>query len=304
MSDILLEEEKEDSRQYRFSLWWVEHRAGLKRIGIGIFIVVDVLLLAFVFWNLIDAYILKIDQEQQAVSSLTVANQTDLHGYTTSSAAQPLGIGDATVFSTATNKYDVYSELNNPNADWWAEFHYTFTDGATSTPDRTGFILPSEQKPVIEFAFASTASLSNPQLVLSTIAWHRVDHHQIPDYQKWSADRLGLDIQNPTYATDTSVATHTLYRSTFTVKNTTAFSFYQPVFYLLLKQGSRVVGVNRTTLATLTSGASQDVVVNWFGDVPTNGQIDVHPEINIFDPSAFKALIGVSPIDARVPSTP
>ena len=304
MPDILLEEEKEDSRHYRFSLWWVEHRAGLKKIGIGIFIAFDVLLLAFVFWNLIDAYVLKFDQEQQAVSSLTVANQNELHTYTTANAAQPLGLGDTTVFSTATNQYDAYAELSNPNADWWAEFHYTFSDGTTSTPDRMGFILPNEQKPVIEFAFASTLSFSSPRLLVSNVQWHRVDHHQIPDYQTWSADRLNLDIQNPTFSSDTSVATHTLYRSTFTVKNNSAFSFYQPVFYLLLKQGDRVVGVNRTTLASLESGASQDVVVNWFGDVPTSGQIDVHPEINIFDPSVYKALTGVTPIDARVPSTP
>ncbi len=304
MNDILLNEEKEDSRRYRFSLWWVEHRLQLKRNGIILFVVCDVLILLFVFWNLIDAYVLKYDAEQLAVTSLTQENQDALHAYTLARAAEPLTFTDASVFLSADSHYDLYAELTNPNADWWAEFQYTFTFAGGETVVRNGFILPNEQKPIMELAYPSKISIDTAQVVLQNVTWHRVDHHQVPDYKKWSTDRLSLEILNPLFTQDTTIATHTLSRTTFTVKNNSPFSFYQPVFSLLLMQGSRVVAVNRTSLASLDANSQQDVVVNWFGVVPSNAQVEVIPEINIFDSAVYKPLTGTSSIDARTQTTP
>ena len=304
MNDILLNEEKEDSRRYRFSLWWVEHRIQLKRNGIILFVVCDVLVLLFVFWNLIDAYALKYDAEQLAVTSLTQENQDALHAYTVARAAEPLTFIDASVFLSADNQYDFYTELTNPNADWWAEFQYTFTFSGGETSVKSGFILPNEQKPVVELAFASTTPVESAQLTIQNVTWHRVDHHLIADYKKWSTDRLRLEIQNPVFSQDTTIAAHTLSRSVFTVKNNSPYSYYRPVFYLLLKQGSRIAAVNRTSLASLDADSKQDVVVNWFGVVPSNATVEVIPEINIFDPGVYKPLTGTSPIDARTQTTP
>ncbi|MEK7452411.1 MAG: hypothetical protein AAB664_03660, partial [Patescibacteria group bacterium] len=129
--------------------------------------------------------------------------------------------------------------------------------------------------------------------------WYRVDHHQIADYKKWSEDRLNVEIKDPIFVQDELVNDVRISHSRFTVINHTAFSYSFPTFYVLLKRGNTVIGVNRTNLQALDSGAAQDVTLNWFGDVPEATQVEVIPELNLFDAQTYKGLIGAPSIDSR-----
>ncbi len=299
MNEILLEEEKEGANKYRFSLWWVEHRAVLKKIGIRSFMVVDALILLFVFWNLIDAFAIRYDKEQQAVSEVAVLNQEDLHAYTVSRVANALSVADTQVFSTGNSQYDLYTEVDNTNEDWWAEFNYKFVYDGGETKEVTGFILPSQKKSVAELAVQSDSVLQMAQFQLIAVSWHRVDHHLISDYKKWSFDRLNIEIKSPTFLQDTQIKDTTISRTTFTVVNHTAYSYFHPTFIVLLKRGSTVIGVNRTGLQSLDSGEAQDVALSWFGTVPGSAQVEVVPDMNLFDRNIYKALVGAPSIDTR-----
>ncbi|MCX6715278.1 MAG: hypothetical protein NTX72_05715 [Candidatus Uhrbacteria bacterium] len=294
-NNILLQEEKQDSKLYRRTLWWVEHREQLGKIGIILLIILDACLVLFVAWSLVDAFLISSGSEQRSVVDSVALNQDDLHAYTAARAATPLAVSDVQVFGSTNNKYDFYTQLENPNADWWAEFDYQFVFDGGSTVVKQGFILPGSKKPVAELAFSSTAGIVNVQFQFQKISWHRLDHHVISDYTKWSQDRLGLEILNPTVVQDATGP----FRTTFTVRNHTAYSYYNPTFYLLLKRGSAVIAVNKTTMQSLAPGEVQDVVVNWFGSVPSASQVDIIPDLNLFDPMLYKPLVGSPTIDTR-----
>lgn len=298
-NNLLLQEEKQDSKQYRRTLWWVEHRELLGNIGIALLAVFDACLIIFVGWNLIETFIVSAGPEQRALVESISNNQEDLHAYTTARAATEISISDTQIFSSGNNAYDFYTQIENPNTDWWAEFQYNFIFDSGSTSVKDGFILPGSTKPVVELAFTSAAGIGSAQLQLQSVSWHRIDHHTIPDYTKWSEDRLGLEITNPTISQETSADAHGLFRTTFTVRNNTAYNYYNPTFYLLLKRGASVTGVNKTVLQTLTVGETRDIVVNWFGTIPPASQIEVIPELNLFDPMLYKSLEGSQTIDTR-----
>jgi len=304
MNDILLEEEKEGAKKYRFSLWWVEHRELLKKIGIRSFIVLDALILLFVFWSLIDAFAIRYDAEQKAISEVVLTNQEDLHAYTASRTATPLSVAETQVFSTGNSQYDLYTEMNNANADWWAEFTYKFSYDGGETKETTGFILPTQKKSIAELAVQSNSAIGMAQFQLVSVSWHRVDHHQIADYTKWSSDRLNIEIKSPTFLQDTQIKDTTISRTTFTVVNHTAYSYFHPTFIVLLKRGTSVIGVNRTALQSLDSGEAQDVALSWFGVVPGSAEVQVIPDINLFDSGVYKALVGTPSIDTRNPTGP
>ena len=76
---LLLQEEKEFKRFYALSLWWVTHRAMLRRIGFVLFIVFDSLLLLFGGWHLMDAFAISYGAEQNAVMRMVALGQSDLH---------------------------------------------------------------------------------------------------------------------------------------------------------------------------------------------------------------------------------
>ena len=297
--EILLEEEKEFKRVYKLSLWWIEHRALLKKVGYGVFIVFDVLVLLFVFWVFLDTYAVSYDSEQSAIVRMVALGQEDLHAYTLANAAKPLRESIVRILPTGRNSYDFYTILTNPNDDWWAEFTYSFSSSLGKTSVERGFILPGEEKPVSIFSIESTTPITQATLEIVDIQWKRVDRHAIPDYQNWAEDRLSLEISDIVFEKDFQIDTESIGRTSFTVQNNSAYSYYEPRFYILLKRGAHVVGLNRTVLGSLDSGESQEVIMNWFGTIPSVNKVEVIPEVNIFDLNVYKPLIGESTIDTR-----
>jgi len=295
---FLKEEEKEDQRFYKLSSFWIENRETLKKIGYGVFIAFDAILLLTVIWAFVDGFIVSYPAESRAVAEVVAYGQQDLHAYTLANKAEDMDPGSATLISAGEGKYDFYAPLTNPNADWWAEFTYAFEwDGGTSEP-AAGFILPGEsEKPIVAFSAESEAAPRGVVLTLTNVVWHRVDHHLTGEYAEWAADRLAFTISDPTLGTaelDGGIG-----RVSFTVHNNTAYSYYEPRFIILLSRGSTVVGVNRATLSSLDSGDTEEVVVNWFGTVPSASKTEVIPEVNIFDLGAYKALEGETTTDTR-----
>ncbi|HBK34615.1 MAG: hypothetical protein UU08_C0004G0013 [Candidatus Uhrbacteria bacterium GW2011_GWE2_40_58] len=295
---LLLEQEKEYEREYRLSLWWVEHRVFLRRVGYGLFIAFDIFLLFFVVWSYLDAFVVSYDKEQYAVAEMVAYGQEDLHAYTTSEAAKNLETSSVRVFSLGDSKYDFYTTVINPNWDWWAEFDYRFASGDQEETG-TSFILPGEEKPVTALSVASSNPLHFAEVEIENIHWHRLDHLVVGNYPDWFEDRFRLVIEDEVFDPSFVLNEQTIGRISFTVTNEGAFSFYNPVFYVVLWRGTSVVGVTCTTLSSLEAGDSQEVVVNWFGLVPSTSKIEIIPEINIFDPDVYKSLEGKQSLDRQ-----
>lgn len=294
-----MEEGKESRRMYRLSLWWVEHRALLRRVGYAAFIAVDVLILLFAVYHLLDAFAFSHDQEERVVYQMVAQGQSDLRAYTLANDADDLERTQARVISIGGDRYDLYATLLNPNDDWWAEFSYTFNTDLGATESATGFILPSQEKPIVEFAFESTVPVTTAELVLDEVTWHRIDHHLIPQYETFASEHLNLVVENAQFTKEVNANNDVYGRSSFTVTNNTAYSYYEPTFYVLLKRGTSVVGVNRATLSELISGAKEDVTLNWFGTLPSVSEVEVVLELNIFDLDTYKPLEGESTRDTR-----
>ena len=297
--DLLLEEKKEDKRFFRLSFWWVEHRARLKRLGYLFFILIDACMLLFVFWNFLDAFALSSANEERTIAQMVAYGQSDLHAYTRANEASDLIEGRPQVFSTGNGRYDVYMTLQNPNRDWWAEFTYSFSTNDGQTESQKGFILPEQEKPLAVLGIESGTSLLSPSFSFETILWHRIDHHVIADYQTWAEDRLALTDADPQFSQETPVDGKTYGRTIFSLTNETAFSYYDVGLFVLLKRGSSVVGINRTSLSVLESGAKVDVTLNWFGTLPSVTQVEVIPELNVFDLDIYKPLSGETTRDTR-----
>ncbi len=301
-NDILLQAEAQDAKQYRKVLWWVEHRERLGRIGIILLLIFDVCLVLFVAWSLMDVFFLSSSSHRNALIESVTVNQEDLRAYSVARSAAPLEISATRVFAASSTARDFYVELANENTDWWAEFEYQFAYDGGSTPVRSGFILPGQDKPIAELAFTAPSSVSQAQFQITKMSWKRIDHHSIKDYKTWSEDRLRIEILNPTLSQDVALGSteaKNLFRTSFTAKNNSAFSYREPTFYVLLKRGGSVVGVNRTTIRSLAAGEEAEITVNWFGVIPSASQVEVIPELPIFNKEIYLDLVGSETLDVR-----
>ena len=296
---VLLEAEKEFQKRYRLSSWWIGHRDALKKILLVLFACADAAIVAFVGWTFVDAYLVSYADEQRATLELAAYGQSDLRAYSSATAAKDLSPGSAAALSSTEGKYDLYSVLTNPNDDWWAEFEYAFSSSAGETSFARGFVLPGEEKPIVSYAFASATMPKSIKVVLSDVVWHRVDHHETGDYDRWIADRVNFVVENAVFER-VDVDGKTVGRASFKVTNDSAYAYYEPSFTVTLLHGSSVVGVIGTSLSDIGAGETRDVVVNWTGPIPSNvGKVAVKVSVNPFDASAYKPLEGETAGDAR-----
>ncbi len=272
----------------------------LKKIGYGILIAFDCALLLFVIWTMLDSFAISYGSEQVAVANMVVVGQQDLHSYTVSSAAFPIEPTRVVALPIGNSRYDFYTKIINENKQWRADFTYKFVYGGGETEELQGYIHPNEAKPVSVLAQEISTAPGQAEFVITDVNWYRVNAHTIRDYDIWYGDRTNFEIETEGFEKDTRFEGETFGRTTFTIKNKSPFSYYNPRFHVLLKRGSAVVGVNRTTLTSLDSGKEEVVTINWFGTLPAVSSVEVIPEINFFDLDSYKPLVGESPIDTRL----
>lgn len=310
---VLLEAEKSYQKQYRQSRWWIEHRDGLRRAGVVAFIVVDALFVGFAGWAFVDAYLVRYADETRAVLELASYGQSDLHAFTTARAAKALKAVAPIATVSSAGKYDLYATVSNPNKDWWAEVTYSFASSAGTTAEARAYVLPESDAPLAAYAVPSVTSPRGLELNMTGVAWHRIDHHETGDPAAWIANRVSFEITNATFApiqldgtpaspsgaASASTSAAVVGRSSFTIRNASAYGYYDPALTVLLMRGSTIVGVTGTTLPSIEAGESQDVSVNWFGPIPNVTQVKVIAQVNPFDMASYKALAGETTEDTR-----
>jgi len=108
---VLLEAGKEYQKQYRLSSWWIEHRDGLKRLGLILFACVDGIFLLVAGWAFVDAYAVSYADEQRSVLEIVAYGQSDLRAYSVATAAEDLDLGGTTVVASSEGKYDLYATI-------------------------------------------------------------------------------------------------------------------------------------------------------------------------------------------------
>jgi hypothetical protein len=277
----------------RYGYWFVTHKIMLKRIGIGLIILFDVITIGWSAWGWFSSYVLEADSDQvAAMENATSVLGTAVHD----NAAKPFLVSNAQIFTIGGNA-DFSAEIKNPNANYRADFSYRFTSGGQATSERTGFVLPNDDKFITALGEKATGSQS-AVLEISKIVWQKVDRHQIPDYQKFSSERLnfnltdikfapldaGTSVSGAVGAADKSVPTG---KTTFTFFNNTGFGYKQIKFTILLFRGPDLVAVNSTILTDIIAGETRPVEVTWYQALQAISDTRVIPEVDILNDGVY-----------------
>ncbi|MFA6132219.1 MAG: hypothetical protein WC702_04155 [Patescibacteria group bacterium] len=292
---FLKPEEKQFQTFYKREVWWLEHEVLLKKIGLGLFMAFDAVLICFAGWLFLDAYVISRAEESQAVAALAVSGQTELRNFSLSVAADPLSVSEAVAVASGDDKnYDLYAKVTNNNSDWYATFKYAFKFQGGETAEAEGFVLPGESRPLITFKASGTRPAA-ADLVLRQIEWHRVDSRSVADYPAWLSEHA-IQINDQTFNRGDDVTSPTV---SFSVKNNTAYSYWQPSFLVMLWRGSTLGGLMRITTSGLASGEERTLSGRWIGAVPAVSQVEVVQETNFFDPQVYSSLKGIQSGDVR-----
>lgn len=271
--------------QLKLASWYVSHKLLLKKILIGFLIFLNVIFWGYGLYGLVNHYFIEGPELNQALRELT--RSVDLAAIRARVAPESLEIGTTNVLSAGKGRYDLSAKVSNPNPAWRAEFDYSFVADGKVEDARHGFILPNEEKDLINLGVESTARIRNASIEINNLIWQRINAHEISNYEIWRDERLNFIFENVKFTPSVISDKITISRVTFNAKNLTAFSFWDVGFYIFLYRGSSVAGINYVTLEEFVSGQTRPVEVSWFEPLPAVTQVKVVPDVDIFDSRVY-----------------
>jgi len=283
-------DEEMGERQISFRLWVINHYRGLKLTLTLTLVGIAAISWGYTLYGLADYWLITGPREQQALAEISA----DLLNPEMLAARHPqeLAVGEPVIFSAeggpasgGGGKYDLAVKIGNPNSNWYIEFDYQFEGLAKELPARRGFVLPGEEKYLMNLGVEASTLPAGGGVTFTNVKWRRIDTHEIPDYAKWSGDRLNFKISDKNFAL--SGGKLTFNQLDFKIKNMTAWSYWNLDLAVLLFRGSSLDGVNYISLDKFLSGAERDVSLSWkdSGLAPT--EIQIQPSVNIFDSSVY-----------------
>lgn len=274
-------------KKLNFGLWIAENRRKIMKIIIISLVAISAFFFIYSSYNYI-IYFISGDPNAQIISNnLTVSPRKVTEDLSVSSVRALANDG----------RYDLTVQISNPNAKFMANFDYCFKKGETDIVCGSSFILPGETKHVVELAQPYSGSISEISFSVSGIFWRRIDTRQIPDWAAFFGQRLDFAIFDLNYAPASvsglsdKVNLNTL---DFSIKNQTAYGYYEAPLDIFLYSGSEMIAVNRYILKNFLPGETRTVKLSWPGQFVSVNRTEVVPNVNIMDDSVYLKYQGIT----------
>ena len=174
--------------------------------------------------------------------------------------------------------------VKNSNVDFLVLFDYRFMIGGAPTPWRKGFLLPGEEKPMVEFGIENGALANSAVLDLQNLSWQRISSHQIKNLANFMAERLNFTTAE---VKTESGALANQDQLSFEFSNQSNFNYYQARFLILLDSNGNLSGVEQVVFDQFSAGEKKKVEMAIFNNHSVITSVSVRPDINIFDAGAY-----------------
>ncbi|MFH1287031.1 MAG: hypothetical protein ABII02_04780 [Candidatus Magasanikbacteria bacterium] len=272
--------------QLSTSTWFVKNRELLKRIGLGIIIAwcTVTVVYSMILWG---KYFIFDYQKDQALYRSQVLGFTNYESIHALYEAVPIETLRPQVFEAAPGKYDFVTDVINSNERWVAKITYKHVHSRGETQPEETILLPLTRRPVVSFGASVDGTPSGAQLLILDTTWFKINAHVVPAVGPYMAERLDFFTEFigffPARASEGS-SSHGI---DLDLINETAYSYWQPQFYIELFNNQRRVGVLPLIIEQFRAGDELGLGLRSLAPDLSVSEIAVHPIINVFDSSEF-----------------
>lgn len=271
------------TKQLEIGLWYIEHKRQLRLALIGFLILMSAVSWVYTIYGFAYYIARGMSEDDILTKQLAQVNGAS-HDYVVQIGATDLAIGSVEIIRSSDKKYDLFTKIKNDNQKWWAEFDYYFTAAGRQTQKTKGYILPEEIKYLAALAEDFSYAPADGRLVIENLSWHRINQHQIADWEAYRTSRLNIasaDIKFiPANASPLSEKLG-LNQLSFNALNRTAYNYWSVGFVILLYSGDQITAINHYTLNDFMSEQTRLVEISWPGDLGRADRAEIIPEINI-----------------------
>ncbi|MFA6594490.1 MAG: hypothetical protein WCT16_04540 [Candidatus Buchananbacteria bacterium] len=262
------------SQQLKWSYWYVTNKLFLRKALIVTLIVVAVLFWLYALYGLI-TYLLDFNRLNTEAASM-LHSPSAAQAILDQSQPQPLKFSEVMVLPATAGHYDLAVEVKNPNAGWLGLFDYRLSANGSTTPARSGFVLPGDDKYLIGIGSDS----AQVNFIAENFRWQKIEN-----FAALKKDRNRLVIENEQYLSP--VKTGEPSRISFDITNDSSYGFWQVNAAALLYSGGSLVAVNYATITRLESLETRTIEMNWSHSLPSIDSIQILPEVNYLDSNSI-----------------
>ncbi|MFA6228522.1 MAG: hypothetical protein WC668_05080 [Patescibacteria group bacterium] len=258
------------SKQLKWSYWYVTNKLFLRRSLIIFLIAVAVLFWLYALYGLI-TYLLDFNRLNTEAANM-LHSPSAAQVILDQSRPQPLKFSEVIVLPAASGHYDLAVEARNPNTDWLGLFDYRLNANGSTSPARSGFILPGADKYLI--GIGSDSAQAN--FTAENFRWQK-----IANFSALKNARDRFVIENEQYSPPAKLGEPS--RISFDITNDSSYGYWQVNAIALLYSRGSIVAVNYAAITRLESLETRTIEMNWAQDLPTIDSIQIIPEVNYLD---------------------
>lgn len=270
------------NRELEVSGWFLRHRLLLEHLGVGVLLVFCVVTMGYsvISWGFYLASGYFADQDNLSALRNSFENYTLLQP---NYRAQELEIKETSILPSAPGKYDFLTMIRNPNDRHTAEVTFHFIVDGQDLPTYTDTLLPGEERPVGSFGVALDQSPNMGQMVIDSVKWQRINPHQVPDVAAFINTRRDIIAEHVTFTSELEDGGIL----TFDLVNRSAYSYWQPILYVMLLNGGDPSGAVFVSVDKLRAFETRALTVRVLApNIPVT-DIVVYPVLNVFSLDAY-----------------
>ncbi len=282
------------AKRLNFGLWYVEHRAQLRKVLNGFLIVVAFFSWTYTFYGFA-YYIFKGRKQDDILAQQIVQAHVISHEHIARAGVQDLQYYPTKILKSGDKDYDIITQIRNPNKKRYAYFDYAFIVSGQEMGRARSFILPEEDKYLIFFGQEFSAKPTNAQLSIDNISWVKIDPHKISNWTSFAQEHLDIVISEEDFISaqqselSEKLSLNQLY---FKAANKTPYNYWEVKLTILLYDREGIIGINKYSIAEFMSGETKEVEMSWLGKLSKVTKIEVIPEIDILDKDNYIEFTG------------
>lgn len=274
------------NRQIKLAEWYLKHKLLLQKIGKNFLIVWCAATVGYSlsYWVYYLSY--GYFQDQNTLNRQTVEFQ-NYQSMQSSYGAQALQVGNIEVYNSVSDLYDFVARVTNPNERWLATLTYKFSYAGGESETKTTVLWPGASRPVVAFGVSAGAYPGYPNLVMEKVEWKRLNPHSTLNVKDFVATRSQFTTENFAFTSASRSAGILNHIIQFDLFNDSAYSFWDPEFYVELKDGGQTVGVIYLALDKFKAGEQRKIDLRSWVDNLQVSDIVIWPVFDIFDKGEY-----------------
>jgi hypothetical protein len=270
-------------------LWWAKNRRKLKLILIIILLIAGILSWSYTLFGFGNYLFFGMNSDEQTMKLFV---QSDTGGQKYLAQASPVNIKLSSAgYIVNGDKYDLYVQAVNPNLRWMATIDYCFKRENGEKSCSHSFLLPGEKKYLLSLAQSFSSIPSDLTFSMDNLIWKKINNHVIADWNQYQKDRMDFSITNQLFTPALSNAVSEkigLNSLIFTIRNNSAYSYWEVPLTIALTGGGRIVYLNRYPITDFLSHDTRDIKITWPGAIGEVTGISIAPDLNISEQGIYK----------------